>query len=92
MAKFASRCGNSWRFRLRFKEIASDCGCDAMVHLGLRRIGDFGGDGGGYIFLFGAEMSTKKRWFKENAPFILFFLMGPVARTLFSQTLLSEKD
>ena len=35
MAKFASRCGNSLRFRLRFQKIASDCGCDAVVHLGL---------------------------------------------------------
>ena len=33
MAKFASRCGNSLRFRLRFKKIACDYGCDAMVHL-----------------------------------------------------------
>ena len=28
-----------------------------------------------------------KRLFKENAPFILFILLGPFARTLFSRTL-----
>ena len=35
MAKFASHCGNSLRFRPAIQKIASDCGCDAVVHLAL---------------------------------------------------------
>ena len=42
-----------------------------------------------YLPLSGGRTVPSKGLFKKNAPFILFFLMGSVARTLFSWTLLS---
>ena len=47
MAKFASHCGNSLRFRLRFKRFASDCGCDAVVQ-GPLNLGGGGFKRGGF--------------------------------------------